>query len=73
MNGSGIEGKLVSPAQVAAFLSISPKRVRRLLRSGDLPGLVRLGRQYRVDLSRLREWIAAGGTTAVRTGRAPSP
>lgn len=48
-------------AEAAALLRVSRLRVYDLAREGRLGGVVRLGRQIRIDAARLRAWIEAGG------------
>jgi predicted DNA-binding transcriptional regulator AlpA len=39
--------------------------VYRLIRNGNMPGVVRVGRRVYVTAAGLREWIAAGGTAQI--------
>ena len=48
-------------AEVAAMLRVRPARVYELIRLDVLPGVVRVGRQIRIDAVALDAWIAAGG------------
>lgn len=52
--------KLLTMADVATVLNVTVARAYELARTGLLP-TVKLGRQVRVDETRLRDWIAAGG------------
>ena len=52
---------LLTVAEVAARWKVRPPRVYQLIRDRVLPGVVRVGRQIRLDASCLREWAAAGG------------
>lgn len=52
--------RLLTAAEVAEILAVTPARVYELVRQDVLPH-VRLGRQVRIDPDRLEEWIAAGG------------
>ena len=52
---------LLTMAEVADTLRIRPGRAYELARSGLLPGVVRIGRQVRVNAGVLRTWIASGG------------
>jgi excisionase family DNA binding protein len=56
---------LVTVAEVAESWRVPPARIYQLIRDGDLPGVVRLGRLVRLDAARLREWAAAGGRSLV--------
>jgi excisionase family DNA binding protein len=46
---------------VAQRLGVRLHRVYDLVREDRLPGVVRLGRQIRIDPDRLEEFIASGG------------
>jgi len=52
---------LLTVAEVATVLRVRRGRAYVLLGSGLVPGLVRIGRQLRVDETALRAWIAGGG------------
>ena len=52
--------KLLTMSEVATILNVTVARAYELARTGLLP-TVKLGRQVRVDETRLREWIEAGG------------
>lgn len=49
--------RLLKPAEVAELLSVSPRKIYKLLQSGELPGL-RIGSTIRVDPSKLKDWLA---------------
>lgn len=51
--------ELMSPEDVAAALGISPATIRRWLRDGAIAG-VKVGRQWRVNVTSVREKIAGG-------------
>jgi len=51
--------ELMPPEDVAAALGISPATIRRWLRDGAIAG-VKVGRQWRVNLTVVREKIARG-------------
>jgi len=53
--------ELLTVEEVAREWKVRPGRIYELAREGRLPGVVRLGRQVRLDATRLRDWIAAGG------------
>jgi predicted DNA-binding transcriptional regulator AlpA len=53
--------RLWTIAKVASLLDISRHRAYTLARKGILPGVVRLGRQVRVDPDRLTAFIDSGG------------
>ncbi len=66
--------RLLTARQTADRLGIGVYRTYQLIRKGQLPA-VRLGRQVRVDLVALEDWIAAGGTACdsdLPSPRAPS-
>lgn len=52
--------RLLTAAEAAEILAVTPARVYELVRQDVLPH-VRLGRQVRIDPDRLEAWIAAGG------------
>ena len=52
--------RLLTAAEVAEILAVTPARVYELVRRGMLPH-VRVGRQVRIDPAALDAWIAAGG------------
>lgn len=53
--------KLLTLQEVAEILRITYWRCADLARQGVLPGVVKLGRQYRIDPRKLEEFIQAGG------------
>jgi excisionase family DNA binding protein len=63
MRGNMAEDQLalLTVADVARVLRVRPARAYQLVRAGLVPGLVRVGRQVRVDEAALRTWVAAGG------------
>jgi excisionase family DNA binding protein len=70
--------QLLTVPQIAAQLGVSLPRAYELCRLGLVPGVVRLGRQIRLDARAVDEWIARGGqalpeggdvTSATRTAR----
>ena len=54
-----IRGGAAVPEDVAAALSISPATIRRWLRDGAISG-IKVGRQWRVNVTLVREKIASG-------------
>lgn len=54
--------KLLTVDETAEILHVKKQRVYELARLKLLP-TVHLGRQLRIDESRLREWIAQGGSS----------
>lgn len=55
--------KLLKVPKVAEIIDATIPRTYELLRQGIIPGIVRMGRQIRVDPDALAEWIARGGET----------
>lgn len=53
---------LLRAHEVAERLGVSPNRAYALMASGDLPGVVRLGRSVRLPSDALDQFIARGGT-----------
>ena len=54
------ENKLLRINEVATWLDVTEARAYELARTGLIPA-VRIGRQLRVDATRLQAWIEAGG------------
>jgi excisionase family DNA binding protein len=61
---------LLRPMEAAESLGVSRSRIYELIQSGELPGIVRLGRSVRVSSEALRVWVRkqAGG----ESGSAPA-
>jgi excisionase family DNA binding protein len=53
--------QMLTPDDVAARLKMHRDTVRRLLRTGKIPG-VKIGRAWRVPSDRLAKWIEKGTT-----------
>lgn len=51
--------RLLTPIQVAEILGVTVDSARKRLARGQIPGAVRLGREWRVKQSVLQAWIAA--------------
>lgn len=50
--------ELLTVPEVAALLAVSDDSIRLWCRSGVLPGLVKVGRAYRVKRQVLERWLA---------------
>lgn len=61
--------KLLRVQQVAEIMDTSLPRAYELVRQGVIPGVVRLGRQIRVNPSALADWIDGGGTALASSER----
>lgn len=59
--GGGIMS-LMTTETAGGYLALSPKRIRELIKSGELPA-VRIGREYRIDDEDLRDFILRNKTT----------
>lgn len=46
---------------LAARFDVPLHRGYEIAREGKVPGIVRIGRQIRVDMDAVEEWIAEGG------------
>lgn len=57
-----VTGRLLTAPETAERLNVRLHRVYELVREGVLPGVVRLGRQIRVDPAALDEFIQSGGS-----------
>lgn len=55
--------RLLTAHETAHVLGVRLHRAYELIRENQLPGVVRLGRQVRVDRNALEEFIANGGTS----------
>jgi excisionase family DNA binding protein len=53
--------RLLTPEEAAAVLQVSRYRIYELARLGVLPGVIRLGRQVRIDPRKLDLFIDEGG------------
>ena len=63
--------ELLRISAVARLLSVSESSTRRLIRENTIPS-IRIGRQIRVDLESLREWLRTGGSAGFkRAARGP--
>jgi excisionase family DNA binding protein len=58
--GGSMPEKLLRMSEVAALIDTSLPRAYELVRQGVIPGVVRLGRQIRVNPDVLAEWITQG-------------
>jgi len=50
-------GNLVTVEEAAESLRISQETLRRWLREGSIPGALKVGRQWRIDLDQLRQYL----------------
>lgn len=55
--------RVATPQEAAELLKVSDRKIRSMIRSGELPGF-RLGAEYRVDLERLEEVLAGERPTS---------
>ncbi len=54
---SQLFGNLVTVEEAAESLRISKETLRRWLREGSIPGALKVGRQWRIDLDQLRQHL----------------
>jgi excisionase family DNA binding protein len=54
--------QMLTPDDVAARLKMNPDHIRRLFRSGEIPG-VKIGRAWRVSSDKLAAWIESKSGT----------
>lgn len=59
MHNADMGKDFLSADEAAEMLNLHPRTVRRLLASGDLPG-VRLGRQWRISAAALKAYMEGG-------------
>ena len=52
-----VSPQLISVADAAAYLSVSPRTVRRLIKKGEIP-VVRIGSALRIAIAVLNAYIA---------------
>lgn len=52
--------ELLTIDQVAQILKLTTQTVLRMVHAGKLPA-VRVGRTYRVEAGKLKQWLEAGG------------
>jgi excisionase family DNA binding protein len=60
--------ELLTPDDVAARLKLHPDTVRRLLRSGKIPGVKINARSWRVPTDKLAKWVEEQGGAASKDG-----
>lgn len=60
-----IDFELLSIPDAARAIDSSEPTVRRLIRNGVFPGVVRVGGAVKIDARKLAQWIDAGGATYV--------
>ena len=65
-----IRPKVYTVAEFAQAFAISPRRVRDLIRKGEIPAL-RIGRSYRISRKVVAEHLARALPPTVRTGTRP--
>lgn len=58
--GASLPSRLLTVAQVAELLQVSPRTIRRLVAAGQL-AVIRVGRAVRVHPSALAELLAKSG------------
>jgi excisionase family DNA binding protein len=52
---------------LATRLDVPRHRAYELIREGRIPGVVRIGRQVRVDMDVVEDWIRSGGDATTET------
>jgi excisionase family DNA binding protein len=52
------------PSQLAEYLQVNTRTIRRLIQTGELPRPIRIGRQLRWDEAAVRSILASSKTTA---------
>jgi excisionase family DNA binding protein len=53
-----MERRFASAGEVARMFNLTAPTVRELLRRGEMPGGIRIGRRWRVDLAALESHLA---------------
>lgn len=72
MSTKAVEQLTVTVPQAARMLGIGRTKAFQMARDGELPGVIRIGRVYRVSRARLLEWID-GGCRASANGHGRPP
>ena len=62
MRSSPVAPDLLTVDDVSFALKLRKARVYELVRAGAIPGVVRIGRQIRLDRSSLEGFVRSGGT-----------
>lgn len=67
---------LLTIEEVAKILQVSKRQLEYMIKSGDAPAMIRIGRLRRFELAAIQEWInqqknAQLGNQPVREGYAP--
>ncbi len=57
-NGDDMETLLLRDHEVAKLINVSKTKAYLMMRSGEIPGVVRIGRCIRVHRGVLEKWIA---------------
>jgi excisionase family DNA binding protein len=70
--GVRMSAKLLRVPKVAEIIDVTIPRTYELLRQGIIPGVVRMGRQIRVDPDALAAWIASGGSVQTQVEDTPA-
>lgn len=65
-----IRPKVYTVAEFAQAFALSPRRVRDLIRTGEIPAL-RIGRSYRIPRKAAAEYLARALPPTERTGTRP--
>lgn len=65
--GQDMDKEFLSADEAAEMLQIHPRTLRRLLASGELPG-IRIGRQWRISVVAVRKLIEGGQKLAPKHG-----
>lgn len=63
-----MERMLLRPVEVAQALGVCRSKAYQLLATGELPGVIRIGRSVRISATSLRRWVeeqAAGAGDTV--------
>jgi excisionase family DNA binding protein len=58
-----MSANLLTIPEVAAVFRVPRARAYELARLGTIPGVIRLGKQIRIDEGKLRAFLDAGGTS----------
>lgn len=59
---------LLKPEEVCEVLGIGRTRVYSMLATGELPGVIRLGRSVRISATCLRRWVEEQTTSEEASG-----
>jgi excisionase family DNA binding protein len=55
-----ITPRLMTVRQLAAWLALSERTIKRMVAAQEIPGIVRIGRSVRFDRNQVETWVSRG-------------